>query len=356
MNHNTDKEFLIKKFTDQWKSVNPHTPMEGHVCSMDRCNIQHVICGYWRKSSGEEHSCIRSLCKNHPSWANRGTLKKQYRNLYICCSTGTPHWCDEQCQSTCIDHTDGGHICQISGIRYDSIKSDTWIMDHRVTATHQENKDPLKLVRNTDFKMDIESSDTIRQQQHLFISRAQVASIMFSNERLFMEQRKYVEMKHEAEKVVQKYIKSCEKSGQMIVFTTIVMLYINQMNRRYIFRNLIPKDRSVDEVINHYANITCKYWSLITRRFPLGIQTPALFPIKTFIISIMYIMKNGLCLGGVQVIKKDTYLASILPEANTLDSYSINKPAFTACKNNILKAYREASEIYHIAPVKLCLN
>ena len=70
----------------------------------------------------------------------------------------------------------------------------------------------------------------------------------------------------------------------------------------------------------------------------------------------MYIMKNGLCLGGVQVIKKDSYLASILPEANTLDSYNINKPAFTACKNNILKAYREASEIYHIPPVKLCLN
>ena len=59
--------------------------------------------------------------------------------------------------------------------------------------------------------MDIESSETIRQQQHAFISRAQVSAIMFSNERLFMEQRKYVEMKHEAEKVIQKYIKSCEK-------------------------------------------------------------------------------------------------------------------------------------------------
>jgi hypothetical protein len=87
----------------------------------------------------------------------------------------------------------------------------------------------------------------------------------------------------------------------------------------------------------------------------LGIQTPALFPIKTFIVSILYIMKGGLCLGGVQVIPKDKYLASILPEANTLDSYQINKPAFTACKNNILKAYRESSETYSINPRQLLI-
>jgi hypothetical protein len=229
-------------------------------------------------------------------------------------------------------------------------------MNHRVTATHQENKDPLKLVRDTDFKMDELSTNTIRQQQHIFISKAQVSAILFSNERLFMEQRKYVEMKNEAEKVIQKYMKSCEKSGLAVVYTNLVQLYINQMNRRHIFRNLIPKDRSIDDVVDYYGKKTCEYWTLLTRRFPLGIQTPALFPIKIFIVSIMYIMKGGLCLGGVQVIPMDPYLGSVLPEANTLDSYSINKPAFTACKNNIFKAYREAGEIYKIPPQSLCLK
>ena len=59
--------------------------------------------------------------------------------------------------------------------------------------------------------------------------------------------------------------------------------------------------------------MACKYWNLITKKFPLGIQTPALFPIKIFVVSIMYIMKGGLCLGGVRVIPKDRYLASVLP-------------------------------------------
>ena len=67
-------------------------------------------------------------------------------------------------------------------------------------------------------------------------------------------------------------------------------------------------------------------------------------------------MKAGLNVGGVNVIKGDRYLTSVLPEANTLDAYNINKPAFTACKNNILKAYREAVEQYKMSPTMLCLS
>ena len=55
-------------------------------------------------------------------------------------------------------------------------------------------------------------------------------------------------------------------------------------------------------------------------------------------------MRRGLCVRQINVIPKDSYLDSILPEANTLDLYQINKPAFTQCKNNILRAYREAGE------------
>ena len=128
------------------------------------------------------------------------------------------------------------------------------------------------------------------------------------------------------------------------------------MNRRHIFRNLLPKDRTMESITKRYSEIVCSYWCLITRKLPLGIQTPALFPIKIFTISILYIMKGGLCLGGVWVIPKDSYLASVLPEANTLDSYKVNKPAFTQCKNNILKGYREAGEIYHLKPCNLVLN
>ena len=43
-------------------------------------------------------------------------------------------------------------------------------------------------------------------------------------------------------------------------------------------------------------------------------------------------MKGGLFLGGIQVIPKDKYLASVLPEANTLDSYDKNLIALLLVK------------------------
>tara|TARA_B110000858_G_scaffold58874_1_gene68569 strand:- start:43 stop:1098 length:1056 start_codon:yes stop_codon:yes gene_type:complete len=349
-------EGLVENLAEQWRQHHSICRMTSeHQCSMEQCNITHIVGGVWSNGT-EEHCCVRVLCKNHPKWANRGTLKKQIRNIYMCQSTGTSHFCNERCSNTTVDHSDGGHVCRISGIRYNSINSDTWFNSHRVTATHQENKDPLKLVRNTDFQINQMSNNTIRQQQHHFISKKQVSTILFSNERLFMEQRKYVEMKSEAEKVVQKYIKTCEKTNSNVIFTHVVQLYINQMNRRHIFRNLMPKNGlTTDQIIDKYAHLTCKYWNLIIQKFPLGQLAPALFPIKMFVVSLLYIMKGGLCCGGIQVIPADNYLVSVLPEANTLDAYSINKPSFTACKNNILKSYREAVEIYNINPKLLCL-
>ena len=157
---------IAQKMAEQWRRLTPHTPAApGHECSMEVCNLQHIIGGLWQQGD-KEHVCVRVLCPNHPSWANRGTLKRQVRNVYMCRATGCAHFCNEQCSCTDVDHSDGGHVCRISGIRYDSIKSDTWFTNHRVTATHQENKDPLKLVRDTDFQINQQSMDTIRQQQH----------------------------------------------------------------------------------------------------------------------------------------------------------------------------------------------
>ena len=349
---------IVEKLAEMWR--NHHSISRSnlsHVCSMELCNLTHIVGGVWINDNGEEHVCVRVLCKNHPNWANRGTLKKQIRNIYMCQKTGASHFCNEQCSNTVVDHSDGGHVCRVSGIRYNSINSDTWFNSHRVTATHQENKDPLKLVRNTDFKINQTSTNTIRQQQHIFICKMQVSTILFSSERLFMEQRKYVEMKSEAEKIVQKYLKKCDKLNKPVVFMHIVQLYVSQMNRRHIFRNLLPDNgASTDDIIKKYAELTCMYWNKVIREFPLGQVAPALFPIKIFVISLLYIMKGGLNVAGITVIPADKNLVSVLPEANTLDSYNINKPSFTACKNNILKSYREAVEVYHIDPRQLCLS
>ena len=55
-------------------------------------------------------------------------------------------------------------------------------------------------------------------------------------------------------------------------------------------------------------------------------------------------MKAGMFVKSVEIIPKDYYLESVLPEANTLDHYNVSKPTFTQTKNNMSKAIIEAFE------------
>ena len=66
-------------------------------------------------------------------------------------------------------------------------------------------------------------------------------------------------------------------------------------------------------------------------------------------------MKRGMFCSGIEIIPKDYYLESVLPEANTLDHYSVNKPTFTQAKNNMMRAIREAMELYQVNPKVLVM-
>ena len=93
---------LEEQLSKHWRDTNSGwSYQKNHVCCMETCNIQHVIGGVWKRKN-ETHVCIRSMCKDHPKWANNGTLKQQMRNLYMCCRTGQSHWCDEQCNCTML--------------------------------------------------------------------------------------------------------------------------------------------------------------------------------------------------------------------------------------------------------------
>ena len=49
-------------------------------------------------------------------------------------------------------------------------------------------------------------------------------------------------------------------------------------------------------------------------------------------------------MNGTYILEQCEFLDKALPEANTLDAYGVNKPAFTQTKNNILLAIRESIE------------
>ena len=329
---NTGK--IAVDLAELWKKTNPgYISVPGHRCSNGTCNIIQVN-GWVYQNNGEMGvSLTKPTCKK----------RRRVQQLYICTDTGTPHWCHSQCGGRKVVSADQGCVCTISGIRYESESADTWIPQYRITATAQEHRDPHAL--RCGKKGIYESHNTsYRTQQHIAFAEEQIKMLMFSERRLYAEQRKYLEQRNAAEKIVQKYSKGCERLGRNAVYTNMITLYINQIKRRRVFKGLLPKHHKIEDIIKAYAERVCTLWDIITTKTPMGKTASSLFSFKTFVVSALYIMKRGMFCAGVEIIPKDFYLESVLPEANTLDHYKVNKPQFTQGKNNMTRAIREAIE------------
>lgn len=325
-------EQVAKDLVALWKKEHPSfIGVPGHECSYETCSIV-PIAGWVYFEDGKYRTSLQK-----PKIKQR----KRISNLFICKDTGTSHWCHSQCSARKVVSADQGCVCTISGIRYDSESADTWIPQYRITATAQEHRDPHALRSASGYKS---HTTSYRTQQHLSFAQEQINLLMFSPRRLFAEQRKYLEQKQAAEKIVAKYAKGCEKIGRPVVYTNMVTLYVNQIKRRRVFRGLLPKHHNKDDIVKAYAERVCQLWNIITTKTPLGKQTSSLFSFRTFVASALYMMKAGMFVRGIEIIPKDYYLESVLPEANTLDHYNVSKPTFTQTKNNMSKAIIEAFE------------
>ena len=123
--------------------------------------------------------------------------RMKIQQLYICKNTGNPHWCHSQCGGTKVVSADQGSVCTISGIRYESERADSWVPQYRITATAQEHRDPHAIRMNDNYTSNTQS---YRRQQHMAFAQEEIHLLMFSDRRLFAEQRKYFEQRTAAEK------------------------------------------------------------------------------------------------------------------------------------------------------------
>ena len=163
---------------------------------------------------------------------------------------------------------------------------------------------------------------------------------------MYQEQRKYADQKLEAERAVVRHMKGRSK----VYFTDIVRIYVNTIRARRIFFALVPKNVDPKKVSQSYAKRICSLWRIVVQRTRLGQKSPNTFSFANFVCPALYMMRRGLFVGGVEVIKADKFLNTLLPEANTLDYYDVSKSNFTQTKNNILRSFRESVDIHRIDP------
>lgn len=328
--------------------------VKDHVCHFNRCTIINIKVEIHKHPKNNRYG-IRSRYMTTPDWITNNTLVERIYSLYLCKNTGKIHNCHQNCDGDRTNNEDNCKVCCISGIQYAAESVRSWKISSRCVPTITANKqDPYMYSRDTEGRVKLSGVHNLKMTQCIMMAKEFIERLLFSNERMRSERYKTLENKKDAEKIVNKYKRYCDRNNQPKVYVNMVMLYITRINRKPMYTKLLLKNQEEkEEIIKTYTIQMIGYWKMILYRTNLGREMSSLFSFKSFIPACLYIMKAGIIMHGVPIIEKSRYLESALPEANTLDSYNVSKPSFTQTKNNILKAIRETIEARNTTPDQL---
>jgi len=314
-----------------------------HTCHFNTCRIKNVPVEIHKKG---EKFYIRSPYTPKLEWFSNESLEKKIYSIYVCLDTGKIHYCHIACDGERMTNRDNCQVCCISGLQYESESVRSWQLASRCIQTVVADKrDPNLYSRDKNGRVKNSGIYNLKTNQCILMCREYIQNLLYSVLRKNSERKKLFEAKKEAEKIVSKYKRHCDKNNITKNYIHMLTIYVNQIKKRPLYTQFILIDKDKQEsYIQLYTKEIIVYWKTILSKTQLGRETPALFNFKNFIPACLYIMKNGLMMQGMYVINKHPYLDNSLPEANTLDLYGINKPSFTQSKNNILRAIREMIE------------
>ena len=138
---------------------------------------------------------------------------------------------------------------------------------------------------------------------------------MYSKKRKTVENKRYVDACNEANKVIAKYKRQCDKNKEPKCLMKILALYFSVLQKKsyYSKKQKNHTHKEIREKIIYYSDLVVKIWGLM--RLSVGF--------RDFAVSLLYMFKRGISVRGIVLIHKDYYLEEALPEANTLSEYDI---------------------------------
>ena len=299
-----------------------------HECS-HRCNCVTLNVHIHEKNG--EH--IRWSGNNQP-WMCKKTFKRAVRNIFVCKKTGTVHHCTRNCSLTPVPNDDFTLACPVSGIQWDNetevVRS--WKLTSKCVPTITTDKrDPNMFSRDSDGNV---QNDTVNIQDESCKKSIHdvLHKLVCSHKRRVHELEKFKIGKHNAMKLVNKYMKYSKKNGFKNI-SIVHSIYLTETFRR---RNFLRVMSMYKDNIQHYTErlhpIIVRLWNMFGHPKP--------FSFEIYIPSILYMLQRGIRVDGTTIIEAEDDFERILPDANTLDMFGIPKSSFTATKNGIRTSIR----------------
>ena len=291
----------------------------GHVCS-EHCTIENPIAVVIQR--GSKQIILWEWNKPQPS----DKLIRRVNNIYVCKKNKNVHLCTSECSNK-IMNQEHCLICPISGMQWnnDTERTRSWKNTAKCMPTIATIKsDPNRFCRDVNGSV-ISGSQNLTIQACKMEVEDLLFRMLFSQIRKQSEFSKYLDACGGAHKRINKYSRYCIQNNKPINISTMTTLYTNAVFQRPSYFRM-EQTFHRDGVYKEYTQLLVLYWKTILPSFMFSL----------FIPSCLYLMRSGVVVDGIPIIKRCTDLEKLLPEASTLDLYGIQKATFTHTKNTII--------------------
>lgn len=320
-----------------------------HTCSRDECNPQ-----------SEEHLVQNGLLQGPPLSSN----------VYMC-KYGTVHVCStSSCRIFSYAHN---QTCHISGQQlgtivssYDKNDSRTWyggggsgdrvpnseINTSNSSATHKRARTksaggPEKIKKprqKRKFAHKVLSEEAAKEQ-----AASIIINLLYSSARTKRNQVAAEIFQKEAEKAKNTYVNQQRERGQLPFLVDICRL-----TGHYTSQPLPLKEFVLDEALkDYYVSVIYQVWCIIRKHivpqkkkvFEEGESTKEVLPridFEAICLGVLYSMRNGMSVGGKQVLPVDEFLLQNLPIITDLTYFGVEKSKITKASVMLSVAYQNA--------------
>lgn len=355
----------------QWK---PDHELE---CCCETCSISPLVVVHY---SGINHLCAelpgRRLCDDPTNQkTHSGQTKKDLKTYFLCETTGVVHQCGEGCRaSKYITNHDNEYVCPISGLvlgvemkgewwqekgKQPDISSDEPEPDKDmlevlnptyVTRKSYDAQGNLKITKEHAYKdvvvthhLHYHTTPYEKMYGH-YLKRCKTILwlLIYSAKRQQIERQKLNNSYTNMQKGLDKYIRSCEKGGNIKEYHFIRVLLRQNMKAKADIPVWLPPLRIMEALLFHYSRIIVKFFWMILEKTPFGRTCHTQLPFDYFVLATIKIMKTrGLIVRGITILPKDHYLAAQIPDSGSLVHFNIKVSFITKTQNHINAAVGE---------------
>lgn len=167
--------------------------------------------------------------------------------------------------------------------------------------------------------------------------------LLYSAERQQYEAEKTHSDHCSAVTAIEKYIRTCTKSGSLKQWHIIRSLIRNSM-KQTVIDVWVPPLHIMEPLLFHYAKLITKFFWVILGNTTYGTKHATDFPFDYFVLASVNILKHrGLSSKSVPILAFDAFMNAQMPDPNILPKFGVHIPTVTKVRNNISTAVSQTN-------------